>query len=235
MAEASLAFPAICLTFSFLFVVLFYNASIKDRLDAFRRGILLPSYRWFERKFTAQTHQTITVSEPTYETINIDEKYEESPDEPQPSPERPWFFPRATLSRETPNPDSTNAVPEERRIRDITQPPGNVYFADSTARYRNEGGYHVINFWSYSPTPSASGSAESDDESDHDESRVLTYTMREEANAVPNIWEFELEQPVYVVDRHASAVWVEQLVQWTAQTAFAMVAPPMVLEVMDDR
>lgn len=235
MAEASLAFPAICLTLSFLFVVLFYNASIKDRLDAFHRRILLPTYRWVERKITTQAHETIIVSEPTYEAINIDEKFDESPDEPQPSPERPWFFPRPTRSRETPAPDNTNAVPEERRIRDITQPPGNVYFADSTARYRNEGGYHVINFSSYSPPPSASGSAESDDESDPDEFRVLTYTAREEDNAVPNVWEFELEQPIYVVDRHASAVWIEQLVQWTAQAAFAMVAPPVVLEVMDDR
>ena len=238
MAEASLAFPAICLTFSFLFVVLFYNASIKERLGAFHRNILLPTHRWVERKLLNRNHEAIAISEPTYEAINLDEKYDEPPDEPQPSPELPWFFPRSQArSHENPTLDDANFVLEERRSSHITQPPNNVYFADSTARYRNEGRYHVINFAASSPPSSASRSAESDGgDSDHEsETRVLTYTARQEVNAIPNVWEFELEQPIYVVDRHAAAVWIEQMVQWTAQTAFAMVAPPVILEVMDER
>jgi hypothetical protein len=226
MAEASLIFPAICLTVSFLFVVLFYNASIKDRLEAFHRSILLPTYRWIKRKTTTQNSETIVVSQPTYEIVNMDENIDELPDEPQASFERPWFFPRPNQSRETPAPDSPTSAPEEGGIHDITQPPGNVYFADSTARYRNEGGYHVINYSSYS---------ESDDEADPDEFRVLTYTERADASAVPNVWEYELERPIFVADRHASVAWLEELVQWTAEGAFALVAPPMVMEIMDRR
>ncbi|KAJ5851685.1 uncharacterized protein N7529_011070 [Penicillium soppii] len=250
MAEASLAFPMICLTLSFLFVALFYNVSIKSRIRAFHRCILLPTYRYVERKLNNRAHEAVPMSEPTdeprdeptdestYETISVDEITDEPPDEPMPSPELPWFFPRSrTRSSEHQPLDDANSDLEEHSSSRITQPPGNVYFADSTVRYRNEGGYHVINFSPHTPLPNTSGSAESDEDYTDDESehRVLAYTTRDDVNAVPNVWEFELERPIYVVDRHASAVWVERMIEWTAQTAFAMVAPPVILEVMNER
>lgn len=245
MAEASLVFPACCLIFSFLFVVAYYNASIKERVEAFHHGTILPAYGWVKHKLTNRADENTPTSGATYEAIHpvndsTDEKgSHEIRDEQQPSPERPWFFPRSqTRNRETSPLEVSNSRPEARNSSHTNQSPNTVFFANRTIAFPDEGESFVIE-----PTHTAAQNDveyvdlhdyDPDDASNAPEGRELVYNERRGPEDLPSVWQYQLEQPVYIIDHAGSSAWVSHMVEWTAQTAFAMVAPPLVLENMDE-
>lgn len=251
MAVASLVFPACCLALSFLFVVAVYYTSTKERVKAFHHGILLPAYKWVKQKFTSRAHETTPTSVATYEAIppvndSTDGKEShEIRDEQEPSPERPWFFPRSqTRNREASPLGVSNSRPEGSNSSHTNRPSNAVFFANRTVASPNEGESFVIeparnadpNDFEYDPNDYGSDEydSDSDDASNAPGPRQLAYNERRGPEDLPSVWQYELEQPVYVIDHAASSVWVAHVVEWTAQTAFALVAPPLVLENMDE-
>ncbi|KAJ5318982.1 uncharacterized protein N7506_011686 [Penicillium brevicompactum] len=248
MAEASLVFPICCLTFSFIFVILFYSASIRERAGALCRNIILPICAWVERKLSTQTNQAIAISEPAYEVIS-DEKDEEIEEEPQQSPERPWFFPRSqSRYREASTTEiaSPSPSPKARNPSQTQRPSGIVLLADGmlpppTASESDEDepeGDRSPSLTLYTPD-------DSDDDWDNDsygsnnDNRPLSgsmgYRQSSGIDDLPDVWQAELQQPIFAINSAGTSAWVDRIVRWTALTTFASVAPPDVLEAMDER
>lgn len=265
MAEASLVFPICCLTFSFVFVILFYNASIRERAGALHRDIILPTRAWIERNLFTQSNEAIAISEPAYEVITL-EKNDEIKEEPQPSPERPWFFPRPQsryreasmrIASPSPSPDyhavsmgipSPCPSPDARNPSHTRQARSSVFFDDRMLLPSSESeSYEEESEDDQSTTFSefTTGSEdvwESDDSYEPDSeigrpsgSRSMVYRPSSEPIGLPDVWHYELEQPIYRMNSAGTSALLERVVSWTAQTAFVRVAPPAVLEAMDER
>jgi hypothetical protein len=248
MAEASLFFPTCCLALSFCFVFFFYNASIKDRIDALQRNVVIPAYQWIAFRVFNQSIEVVPnspVSDQSYEAIDFDERsgseqsehFDEESDYSeearQPSPERPWFFPRSqSASRESPgmeseeatgsSPEAHNFAPEPRNAG-----PNTVFFANYRLEQNDEDGTFAL-----APVPASVGS-DSDSENP-DPNIVMAYQERRGPDDLPNMWQWELNQPVYVINEPLGAIQFEQMINWSVQAAFTLVAPPLVVETMVD-
>ncbi|CAG8119140.1 unnamed protein product [Penicillium salamii] len=247
MAEASLIFPMSCLALSLLFVVLFYNASIQQYARALNHNAILPTYEWIKRKLS-RTDDSALASEPVYEVITPDEYHEDSSEkhedlnqkhEELPSePERPWFFPRSqsryressTASHGSPSPDvqshQTNRYPD-------TEISHNSNLATHGERESD-----IDDSRSESPSFSEF-TVDSDDDWDDDseasfESGSMGSDTAEDLYRVPQVWRHELEQPLYLSNGGPTAI-LDQVVNWTALATYAVVAPPDVVDAINER
>ncbi|CAI7604808.1 unnamed protein product [Penicillium glandicola] len=217
MAEASLAFPAICLTLSFLFVVAVYNASIMQHLCAFHRCTILPTYRKIERMLV--NHNPMNQNRPNcmpeagYNPINLDTKAEDEQHHP-PLTTSPMLSPDYHRHDENPNLERPNMFSES-------------------------GGPHRPRRWATfvgvdeNPPPSPLGSTVSSDAYDSDWSNSAVDEAVFEPQPLPGdipIWEFVLERPVYTVvqEQRGPAAWLDDVVEWTSQGIFAVVAPDII-------
>ncbi|KAJ5958388.1 uncharacterized protein N7479_005538 [Penicillium vulpinum] len=238
MAGASLAFPAICLALSFLFVVAVYNASIMRYLGTFHCRVILPSYQHIKRRLLNRSpvNQNLPnhMLEPGYESINLDTKDEEDQHPP------PFTAPRMSLPdyyrhRQSPASNAGNIFSD---MEDATETDG----LNMTTRYA--GGPYRPRRWStfvgvaersiHSRSPSLSGSLVSSDEYDSDWSNSAVdeavFEPRNPADGIP-VWEFEVERPIYTLDQDEQgtpALWLDEVVEWTAQGVFAFVVPDMI-------
>ncbi|KAJ5836757.1 hypothetical protein N7447_002783 [Penicillium robsamsonii] len=214
MPEASLAFPAICLTFSFLFIVAVHNASIIQNLGAFHYRILLPVYQQIQRMLT--NRDPITPNPPNhmpearYELINLNPNNEEE----QPSPRLATsFMPPPDHHRygETPAPDTVNLPPEidnETRIDNLNM---TARYAGGPYRPQHRPTYaDIAEFSTYSPLPSPPGDGVSSDEYDSDWSNSAVdeaiFESRILGDDIP-VWEFEVERPIYILDQRDQGGW----------------------------
>ncbi|KAJ5360587.1 hypothetical protein N7517_009778 [Penicillium concentricum] len=237
MPEASLAFPAICLTFSFLFVVAVHNASILQHLGAFHHRILLPAYQQMQRMLTNRNPTSQTrpnrMHEAMYKPINLETKDEE--EQPPhlatssiPSPDYHRYSQNSTL-------DTVNMFPERDNTTGIDGINMTARYAGGPYRPRRRLTYaDIAEFSNYSPPPSPPGDRTSSDEYDSDWSNSAVdeavFEPRILGDDIP-VWEFEVERPIYILDQREQrgpAAWLDEVVEWTAQGVFAVVAPEMV-------
>ncbi|KAJ5512411.1 hypothetical protein N7463_001963 [Penicillium fimorum] len=238
MPEASLAFPVICLTFSFLFVVAVHNSSIMQSLGAFHHRMLLPVYQQIQHMLTNRNpvsqNQPNHMPEARYEPINFNLKEEETQPPPRfatssmPPPDYHQYS-------ETPAPDTVNLPPGRDNRTVIDDLNMIARYAGGPYRPRHRPTYaDIAEFSTYSPPPSLPGDGVSSDEYDSDWSNSAV----DEAVFEPHIpgddipvWEFEVERPVYTLDQRdqrGPSAWLDEVVEWTAQGVFAVVAPEMV-------
>lgn len=230
MAEASLTFPMICLTLSFLFVVAVYNASIMQNLGAFHNRIILPMYQQIARKLLNRNpiNQNLQnrMPEAGYEALNLDTEDEE---EQSPSPLATSSMPTPDYHRhvEYPAPDTPNLLPETDTLSRTITYAGGPYRPRRWSTFANMAGIST-----HSPSHSPSGSVVSSDEYDSewsnsavDEAVFEPHSLTED---IP-IWEFEVERPIYNVDNEheqgGPRVWVDDVVEWTSQGVVAFVSP----------
>ena len=235
MAKASLAFPAICLTLSFLFVVAVYNASIMQHLGAFHRRVILPTYRQIARKLinpnpgsqSSPNHLPGAV----YERISLVTKDEEQPQSPPPTTSS-MSSPGYHRYGNSPTLDTVNIPPESGDGSRINGHGLATSYAGGPYRPRRRPTFAELG---ESPTnslsPSPSGSSVSSDEYDSDWSNsAVDEAVFEPRNPVEDIpvWEFEVERPIYTVDHQEQSgqvAWLDEVVEWTSQGVFAFVAP----------
>ncbi|OQE40321.1 hypothetical protein PENCOP_c006G03565 [Penicillium coprophilum] len=237
MPEASLAFPAICLSFSFLFVVAVHNGLIMQRLSAFHHRILLPLYQQIQRMLTY--HNPIKQStsnrmpEARYEPISPEIKdAEEQPPHSATSSMLPPDYHRAD---ENPVLDAATIFSERDHTTKINDINMTARFAGGPFRPRHRPTYADIpEFDTYSPPPSPPGDRTSSDEYDSDWSNSAVdeavFEQQLPGDDIP-VWEFEVERPIYVLDQRdqrGPAAWLDEVVEWTAHGIFAVVAPEMV-------
>ncbi|KXG49830.1 uncharacterized protein PGRI_057980 [Penicillium griseofulvum] len=236
MLEASLAFPAVCLMLSFVFVVAVYNASILQQLGAFHHHILLPVYQQIQRLLTNHTpinrNLPNGMPEASYEPINIVDTNDEEEQHPPPLATSSMPAPGYRRYSESSAHDIVDQSPERNSATGIDD----LNMADRDAggpyrrRYRPTYG-DSPEFFSYSPPPSPPGTGESSDEYDSDwSSSADDETVIEPCNPFDDIptWEFEVERPIYVIDQRnqrGPSAWVDEVVEWTAQGVFALVVP----------
>lgn len=224
MAEASLAFPAICLTLSFLFVVAVYNASIMQHLGACHRRIILPVYQFiarnlFNRNHVNQDQDRIPLAE--YEPINPDPNDE---DEQHPH--------LATPARNHHRPGENNVLDTANRIAESDDDigSGSPNLRDSN-RPQHPNFADRAQFSTVSPPPGSVddyGSEEYDSDeygSDWSDSDDEHYPVDD----IP-IWEFQVERPYFNVEhpeQGGPVVWLDEVVEWTSQGIFAYVTPEL--------
>ncbi|OQE22803.1 hypothetical protein PENFLA_c012G06100 [Penicillium flavigenum] len=235
MAEASLAFPAICLALSFLFVVAVYNASIMQHLRAFHRRAILPAYQQIAHKLFNRNpgHQSSPnhISGAGYEPVSLDTKDEE---EQLPPPPTTSSMSSPDYHRYADNPalDTVNIFPESGNETQIGSHGLATSYAGGPYRPRRRPTFAELG---ESPTnslsPSPSGSSVSSDEYDSDWSNsAVDEAVFEPRNPVEDVpvWEFEVERPIYTIDHQEqseSVAWLDEVVEWTSQGVFAFVTP----------
>ncbi|KAJ5470219.1 hypothetical protein N7530_007576 [Penicillium desertorum] len=206
MAEASLAFPAICLALSFLFVVAVYNAAIMQHLRTFQRRVVLPAYQQIARKLlnhnrgsqSSQNH----MSSAGYEPVNLDTKDEE---EQHPPPPATSSMSSSDYHRYGDNPalDTVNIFSESGNGQ-INSHGLTTSYAGGPYRPRRRPTFAELG---ESPTnslsPSPPGSPVSSDEYDSDWSNSAAdepvFEPRNPVEDIP-VWEFEVERPIYTID-----------------------------------
>lgn len=237
MAEASLTFPMICLSLSFLFVVAVYNASIMQHLSALHHRVILPVYQQIARKLFS--HNPVNQNPPNrlpaagYEPINLDTKDEE---EQHPPPLANSSMPAPDYYRygEPPALDRNNMFPESGNETEMDGHSLTTTYAGGPYRPRRRSTLaDIAEFSSHSRFSSPSGSVVSSDEYDSDWSNsAVDEAVFEPHNPVDDIpiWEFELERPIYTIDQHdqGPVAWVDEIVEWTSQGVFAFVAPDII-------
>ena len=235
MAEASLAFPAICLALSFLFVVAVYNASIMQHLRAFHRRAILPAYQQIAHKlFSRNPGRQIPpnhMSRAGYEPVNHDTKVEEEQHPPPPTTSS-MSPPDYHRYADTPALDTVNIFPESDDEIQIDGHGLSTSYAGGPYRPRRRPTFAELG---ESPTNSQSlsppGSSVSSDEYDSDWSNsAVDEAVFEPRNPVENVpvWEFEVERPIYGIDRQEQSgpvAWLDEVVEWTSQGVFAFVTP----------
>ncbi|KAJ5197220.1 hypothetical protein N7449_007699 [Penicillium cf. viridicatum] len=230
MAEASLTFPMICLTLSFLFVVAVYNASIMQNLGAFHNRIILPVYQQIARKLLNRNpiNQNLQTRMPEagYKALNLDTEDEEE-QSPSPLATSPMPTPDYHRHVEDPAPDTPNMLPEMDSLNRTITYAGGPYRPRRWSTFANMAG-----IFTHSPSHSPSGSVVSSDEYDSEWSNsAVDEAVFEPHNLTDDIpvWEFELERPIYNVDNEheegGPRVWVDEVVEWTAQGIVAFVSP----------
>ncbi|KAJ5602772.1 hypothetical protein N7537_005728 [Penicillium hordei] len=242
MAEASLTFPMICLTFSFLFVVAVYNASIMQNLGAFHNRIILPMYQHIARKLLNRNpiDQNLPnrMPEAGYEVLNLDTKDEE---EQSPSPLATSSMPTPDYHRhdEDPAPDTPNTLPDSGSETEMDSLNRTTSYAGGPYRPRRWSVFaDMAGISTHSPSHSPSGSVVSSDEYDSEWSNsALDEAVFEPRNLTDDIpiWELEFERPIYNVDNEheqgGPTVWIDEVVEWTSQGIFAFVSP----DIMEQR
>ncbi|CAG8257724.1 unnamed protein product [Penicillium nalgiovense] len=235
MAEASLAFPAICLTLSFFFVVAVYSASIMQHLRAFHRRVILSAYQQIARNLfnrnpgrqTSPNH----MSGVGYEPVNLHTKDEEEQHPPPPT----------TSSMSSPNYhrygdntalNSVNIFPGNGNETQIDGHGLTTSYAGGPYRPRRRPTFAELgDSPTHSPAPSSPRSAVYSDEYDSDWSNsAVDEAVFEPRNPVENIpiWEFEVERPIYSIDHQEQSgpvAWLDEVVEWTSQGVFAFVTP----------
>ncbi|CAG8899872.1 unnamed protein product [Penicillium egyptiacum] len=235
MAEASLAFPAICLTLSFLFVVAVYNASVVQHLGAFHRRVILPAYQHIARKLFNRNpgNQNLPnrMPEAGYEPINFDAKDEEE-QHPPPLTTSSMASPDYHGYGESPSRDTVNMFPESGNETEIDGHGLTTSYAGGPYRPRRRPTFADIGeLPTHSPSPSPPEPAVSSDEYDSDWSNsAVDEAVFEPRNPIDDIpiWEFEVERPIYTIDHQEQSgpvAWLDEVVEWTSQGVFAFVAP----------
>ncbi|EKV12912.1 hypothetical protein PDIG_31390 [Penicillium digitatum PHI26] len=234
MAEASLAFPMICLTFSFLFVFAVYNASIMRHFGAFYRRTILPVYRQMARKLISRhpTNQNLPIRRPEvgYEAINLVANDEDEQ------------YPPSLATSSIPAPGYRRHV-EDRDLNTVKKfPPMDSeikvdYLSISTtyagSPYRPRRFAEMANFPTHSQSSSPSGSVVSSDEYDSDWSNTAfeeaVFEPHNPVDEIP-IWGFELERPMYTLghEQGGPVAWLDEIVEWTSQGVFAFVSPDII-------
>ncbi|CAI7587342.1 unnamed protein product [Penicillium discolor] len=216
MAEASLAFPMICLTLSFLFVVAVYHPSIMRHLGAFHDHIILPVYQQIAHKLLNCNPINRNLPNPMpevgYETLNLDTEDEEE---------------------QNPAPETFNILPESDTETEMDAVRRTVSYAGGAYRPRRWSAFAELAALSTrSRSHSPSGSLVSTDEYDSEWSNSALdeafFEPRNRTDEIP-IWEFELERPIYNIDgedeQGEPMLWLDEVVEWTSQGIFAMVTP----------
>ncbi|OQD66808.1 hypothetical protein PENPOL_c004G00229 [Penicillium polonicum] len=234
MAEASLAFPMICLTLSFLFVVAVYHPSIIRHLGAFRHRVILPVYQQIARKLFNRNpiYQNLPnrMPEAEYEALNLDTQDEEE-QSPSPLASSSTPTPGHHQHDEEPAPDTLSMLPErgtEIEMHDLSRI---ISYAGGPYRPRRWSTFAELAGLSTSRSRSPSGSLVSSDEYDSEWSNsALNEAVFEPRNRTDDIpvWQFELERPIYTVDNEHQqgglTAWVDEVVEWTSQGIFASVS-----------
>lgn len=220
----------ICLTLSFLFVVAVYNASIMQNLGAFHNRIILPVYQQIARNLLNRNpiNQNLQnrMPEAGYEALNLDTEDEE---EQSPSPLATSSIPTPDYHRhvEDPAPDTPNMLPEMDSLSGTISYAGGPYRPRRWVDFAN-----MIGLPTYSPSNSPSGSVVSSDEYDSEWSNsALGEAVFEPRNLTDDIpiWEFDVERHIYNIDNEhgegGPRLWVDDVVEWTAQGIIACVSP----------
>ncbi|KGO75926.1 hypothetical protein PITC_077220 [Penicillium italicum] len=230
MAEASLAFPIICLTLSFLFVVAIYNASIMQHLGAFHHRAILPLYQQIAHKLInrhlANQNLPNRMPEVGYELVNIDTKDEEEQHHPSLASSS---MPAPGYHRHGEDP-ALNTVERDSKteidgLSMTTSYAGGPYRPQRRSYYAEMAGFPT-----HSQSPSPSGSVVSSDGYDSDWSNsAVDEAVFEPHNPVDDIpiWEFELERPMYTLghEQGRPVAWLDEIIEWTSQGVFAFVSP----------
>lgn len=241
MAEASLAFPIICLILSFLFLVAVYHPSIMRHLGAFHHRIILPVYQQIARKLLNRNPINRTPPnrpEAGYEALNLDTEEEE---EQSPAPLATSSTPSPGYHRhgEDPVPNTFSMLSESDTETEMDLLGRTTSYAGGPYRPRRWSAFaEMAGLSTHSQSRSPSGSLVSSDEYDSEWSNsALDEAVSEPRNQPDDIpiWEFELERPIYNVDSEGEQggpmVWVDEVVEWTSQGIFAIVSP----DIMDQR
>ncbi|KAJ6185692.1 hypothetical protein N7519_006993 [Penicillium mononematosum] len=235
MAEASLAFPAICLALSFLFVVAVYNASIMQHLRAVHRRAILPAYQQIAHKFfncnPGRQSPPNHMSRAGYEPVNLDTKDEE---EQHPPPPTTSSMSSPDYHRYADNPalDTVNVFRESGNETQVDGHGLTTSYAGGPYRPRHRPTFAELGESpTNSPSPSPPGSSVSSDEygSDWSNSAVdeAVFEPRNPVEHIP-VWEFEVQRPIYTIDHEEQSgpvAWLDDVVEWTSQGVFAFDTP----------
>ncbi|CAI7664562.1 unnamed protein product [Penicillium viridicatum] len=217
MAEASLAFPMICLTLSFLFVVAVYHPSIIQHLGAFRHHIILPVYQQIARKLFNRNpiYQNLPnrVPEAEYEALNLDTEDEEE-QSPSPLATSSTSTPDYHRHDEEPAPDTLNMLSERGSGIEMDDLSRAISYAGGPYRPRRWSDFAELADLSTSRSRSPSGP-------------LAVFEPQNRTDDIP-VWQFELERPIYTVDNEHQqgglTAWVDEVVEWTSQGIFASVS-----------
>ncbi|KAJ9486631.1 hypothetical protein VN97_g6702 [Penicillium thymicola] len=242
MAEASLAFPIICLTLSFLFVVAVYNPSIMRHLGDFHHHIILPVYQQIARKLF--NRNPINQSPPNrtpeagYEALNLDTKDEEE-QSPSLLPTSSMPTPDYHRHDEDPAPDPFNMLSERDTETEMHDLSGTSSYAEGPYRPRPWADFvDMAGLSTHSPSRSPAGSVVSSDEYDSEWSNSApdeaVYEPHNLTDGIP-VLEFDLRRSIYIVgnehEQGGPTVWLDEVVEWTSQGVFAFVSP----DIMEQR
>ncbi|KAF7528915.1 hypothetical protein PCG10_009629 [Penicillium crustosum] len=234
MAEASLAFPMICLTLSFLFVVAVYHPSIMRYLGAFCNRIILLAYQQIARKLLNRNaiNQNL-MPEVGYEALHLDTEDEER-ESPSPLATSSTQTPDYYRHDEDPAPDTFDILPESDSETEMGALRRTISYAGGPYRPRRWSAFAELAAFSstrshsHSPSGSLVSSDEYDSEWSNSAINEAVFEPRNRTDEIP-IWEFELERPVYNVDSEdedgGPMVWLDEVVEWTSQGIFARVSP----------
>jgi hypothetical protein len=233
MEEASLTFPAICLTLSFLFVIGVYNASITQRLTTFHRCITLPMYLQIEHIVTNGTwanQAAADYNEARYEPINHDINEEAAEHEEPTLPALPCT-PRAPLRSLPYRPAKSRSlnihtpIPANRHASAAEEIPMTVFYAREARsnELESSSSRSEVSYDEYD-----TGSSDSDN---------IAWDLGVLDPHIPGdqipVWELEAEREIYTVhERHPRGIeaLLDRTIEWTAQMVFALVAPEIVEE-----
>ena len=243
MAEASLLFPICCLALSFLFIVVFYNASVKECVRTFHHNTILPTYGWIKRN-ASQTNESIA-PEQAYEVIDTTEKQEdlsEKRDEHQLSPERPWFFPRSQSRYREASSSSYGSPPPDVHDHELNSSPVSPLLSHSNSPAPSETGSDIddgrsddSSTYSEFTVGSGDGWDNASDASDVSFAPgIPRFSVSNDPFRPPDVWQIEFEETVASEDRRRMGM-LDRAVHWTAQASFAIVAPPAVLAAIEER
>ncbi|KAJ5562771.1 hypothetical protein N7461_001532 [Penicillium sp. DV-2018c] len=240
MGEASLTFPAICLAFSFLFVIGVYHATIIQRLRSFHRRIILPQYRRITDGILPN-HAAASHDEAIYEPVNHDINDDGDGDDGDDEEEGRWKEEEPEGDEDDDDDDDNEepALPRTPRApwRSSPFPPANSGTPSRHVSATDEPAIAVS--WAREPH-SSEGSVspprteDFDGEldiasSDDEEYLVWDFTLegRIPRDEIP-VWEVEAERDFYIVqDRQprGTEVLLDRTVEWTAQMVYGLVAP----------
>lgn len=232
MAEASLAFPTVCLILSGLFLLSVYNVSIRACLHAFYRHTVDPVYQQARHKITNRNPQARNLAdqipEARYEPINADTHRRE---EQHPSSvARPLVHHTYHLPDEGPAFRDPSLFPEPST--NINHPRGSILYASGPNRPLSQedyGGLFPSNTYSSPPSSPDSDIFEGEYDTDWSNS-AADETVLESYSDVDDIpvWEFDIQREVFIVDEthpEESVGWVDEILEWAAEGVFAMVVP----------
>ncbi|KAJ5575858.1 hypothetical protein N7535_002784 [Penicillium sp. DV-2018c] len=225
MGEASLTFPAICLAFSFLFVIGVYHATIIQRLRSFHRRIILPQYRRITDgilpNHAAASHDE-AIYEPVNHDINDDGDGDDGDDEEEGGGKKKN---RRGMRTTTTTTTTKNQLFHAPHVRHGDRHPFHQLTPAHQAAiepHSSEG--------SVSPPRTEDFDGELDiASSDDEEYLVWDFTLegRIPRDEIP-VWEVEAERDFYIVqDRQprGTEVLLDRTVEWTAQMVYGLVAP----------
>ncbi|KAJ5462955.1 hypothetical protein N7475_007899 [Penicillium sp. IBT 31633x] len=238
MVEASLTFPAICLALSFLFIISVYHASIKEHLGAFHQNIIIPVYQKIEANLASHIPPDhIPTLEARYEAMDIEPKNEEEEQDlpsvrhtPSPSPS-PSSSPYHQRGDKTPTPtrDIYSPVPESRNASESARPSRGILYAGGPHRPMRAEDYAGTAELSGRSTPDAVFDDEYDTDWSNSAADEMVYEPQKPIGDIP-VWEFEMEREIYGLNERGQQgpeVWLDEVVEWTAESVFAVVAPEM--------